>query len=122
MRENDVRDKTSIVGVGATDFSRSSGRTELRLAVEASLAALGDAGLRADEIDGVVQSDHDNVHAFDLAATLGITQETLSDIERGRRPLPAKRIGRLPPAIRTAVRAAIASWHRCMAEEAERGT
>lgn len=35
----------AIVGIGATDFSKDSGRSELRLAAEAVTAALADAGL-----------------------------------------------------------------------------
>ena len=37
--------KAAIVGIGATDFSKNSGRSELRLAAEAVLDALDDAGL-----------------------------------------------------------------------------
>lgn len=37
--------KAVIAGIGATDFSKNSGRSELRLAAEAVTAALDDAGL-----------------------------------------------------------------------------
>jgi acetyl-CoA acetyltransferase len=37
-------DRAAIVGIGATEFSKQSGRTELRLACEAVTAALQDAG------------------------------------------------------------------------------
>ena len=39
------RDRCAIAGIGATEFSRDSGRSVLSLATEASLAALADAGL-----------------------------------------------------------------------------
>ena len=39
-----LKDKACIVGVGESAFSRGSGKTELRLMLEASLAALNDAG------------------------------------------------------------------------------
>ena len=42
-----------IVGIGRSDFSRDSGRTTLTLAAEAARAALGDAGLEPDAVDGV---------------------------------------------------------------------
>ena len=42
-----------IVGIGRSDFSRDSGRTTLALAAEAARAALGDAGLEPDAVDGV---------------------------------------------------------------------
>lgn len=44
----------SIVGIGCTEYSKNSGRTTLRLAVEAAQAAIRDAGLSAKDIDGVM--------------------------------------------------------------------
>ena len=46
--------KAAIVGIGATDFSKNSGRSELRLASEAVLDALDDAGLTPADVDGMV--------------------------------------------------------------------
>ena len=45
--------KAAIVGIGATEFSKNSGRSELRLAVEAITAALEDAGIDREEVDGL---------------------------------------------------------------------
>jgi acetyl-CoA acetyltransferase len=45
--------KAAIVGIGATDFSKNSGRSELRLAAEAVLDALDDAGLSPSDVDGL---------------------------------------------------------------------
>src|SRR3954470_11661094 len=42
--------KAAIAGVGMTDLSRRSGRTELQLAVEASRQAIEEAGQRPDAI------------------------------------------------------------------------
>ncbi len=50
----DHRDRCAIVGIGATDFSRDSGRSDLSLAAQAALAALDDAGLTAADVDGIV--------------------------------------------------------------------
>ena len=36
---------TIIAGIGQTEFSKESGRSELQLAAEASRAAIADAGL-----------------------------------------------------------------------------
>ena len=47
--------KTSIVGLGQTEFSKNSGRSELKLALEAILGALEDAGLEVNDIDGLVR-------------------------------------------------------------------
>lgn len=68
----DLRRKAAIVGIGATEFSRDSGRSERRLAVEAVLAALADAGISADEIDGIVGSDYDDTNQLDLINALGL--------------------------------------------------
>ena len=48
-----LRDRTAIVGIGATEFSKDSGRSELRLAVEAISAAVADAGLELGDVDGL---------------------------------------------------------------------
>ena len=38
-------DRTAIAGIGFTEFSKNSGRSELQLAVEAGKAAIDDAGI-----------------------------------------------------------------------------
>ncbi|MFC0452930.1 lipid-transfer protein [Rhodococcus jostii] len=43
----------AIVGIGATEFSKNSGRSELQLACEAVVAALADAGIDPSEVDGL---------------------------------------------------------------------
>ncbi|MCW1385023.1 lipid-transfer protein [Novosphingobium sp. KCTC 2891] len=52
--------KTAIAGYGATEFSKNSGRSELRLAVEATLSALDDAGIDPSEVDGISTYTMDN--------------------------------------------------------------
>jgi acetyl-CoA acetyltransferase len=61
----------AIVGVGSTEYSRHSGRSESRLAVEAVTAALADAGLTAKTIDGIVCYP-DGPPAEDLISGLGL--------------------------------------------------
>jgi acetyl-CoA acetyltransferase len=46
--------ETAIVGIGQTEFSKHSGRSELQLAGEAVAAAVVDAGLTPADIDGAV--------------------------------------------------------------------
>jgi acetyl-CoA acetyltransferase len=70
--EQTHRDRCAIVGIGSTDFTRASGRSELSLATQASLAALADAGLTAADVDGIIRCDMDNVRGNDLAHSLGI--------------------------------------------------
>jgi len=49
-----LRDKYAIAGIGYTDFTKQSNRTTRSLASEACLKAINDAGIDADEIDGIV--------------------------------------------------------------------
>ena len=67
-----LRRKAAIVGIGATEFSRSSGRSEQRLAVEAILEALRDAGLEPDDIDGIINSDYEPTNQVDVVNAMGL--------------------------------------------------
>ena len=69
---NALRDKAAIVGIGETDYSKNSGRTELGLAVEAIKAALDDAGLEASDVDGLVRYEMDSVDEVALTSHLGL--------------------------------------------------
>jgi acetyl-CoA acetyltransferase len=60
-----------IVGIGATEFSKASGRSELRLATEATLAALADAGLERGAVDGAVTFTMDSTPETELARSAG---------------------------------------------------
>ena len=62
----------AIVGVGETDYSRESGRTELALSLQAILAALDDAGIEPNEVDGLMKWWVDTSAEADVAANLGI--------------------------------------------------
>lgn len=64
--------KTSIVGIGQTEFSVASGRSELQLAVEAITAAISDAGLEIDDIDGLVRFTWDNTTEAAILNALGL--------------------------------------------------
>jgi acetyl-CoA acetyltransferase len=68
--------RTAIAGIGATEFSKHSGRSTLRLAVECSDAAIRDAGLRPDQIDGMVLFTVEDNHEIDVARSLGIPELT----------------------------------------------
>ena len=67
-----MTDQTAIAGVGVTEFSMNSGRSELRLALESITAALEDAGLRPDEVDGLVALGMDNNEQQAIARGLGL--------------------------------------------------
>ncbi|MFF8656951.1 lipid-transfer protein [Streptomyces huasconensis] len=64
--------KAAIVGIGATEFSKDSGRSELRLAVEAVRAALDDAGLSPADVDGMVTFTMDTNPEITVAQAAGI--------------------------------------------------
>jgi len=68
--------RTAIAGIGQTEFSKDSGRSELQLAAEASLAAIHDAGLEPADIDGMVTFTVDNTAEPALMDCLGINDLT----------------------------------------------
>ncbi|MDH6285734.1 lipid-transfer protein [Rhodococcus opacus] len=64
--------KAAIAGIGATDFSKNSGRSELRLAAEAVTAALDDAGLTPADVDGLTSFTMDTNTEAAVARSVGI--------------------------------------------------
>ncbi len=68
--------ETAIAGIGATEFSKHSGRSTLRLAAECAEAAIRDAGLRPDQIDGMVNFTVEENPEIDVARNLGIKELT----------------------------------------------
>ncbi|RZU53682.1 acetyl-CoA acetyltransferase [Krasilnikovia cinnamomea] len=62
----------AVAGIGATEFSKNSGRSELRLAVEAVRAALDDAGLAPSDVQGLATFTMDHTAEVALARELGI--------------------------------------------------
>lgn len=63
--------RAAIVGIGQTEFSKNSGRSELRLACEAVMAALGDAGLAPRDVDGLATFTMDNNPEIEVARAIG---------------------------------------------------
>jgi acetyl-CoA acetyltransferase len=68
----------SIVGIGQTEFSKSAGRSETQLACESIAAALIDAGLTTDDVDGLVSYTIDPVEETELVRALGIPSVSFS--------------------------------------------
>ncbi|MEV0947494.1 lipid-transfer protein [Rhodococcus sp. NPDC049939] len=68
--------KAVIAGIGATDFSKNSGRSELRLAAEAVTAALEDAGLTPADVDGLTSFTMDTNTEAAVARSVGIPELT----------------------------------------------
>ncbi|MEU3052807.1 lipid-transfer protein [Streptomyces griseus] len=71
-RADTLGGKAAIVGIGATEFSKDSGRSELKLAVEAVRAALDDAGLTPADVDGLVTFTMDTSPEITVAQAAGI--------------------------------------------------
>ncbi|MEU5849870.1 lipid-transfer protein [Saccharopolyspora shandongensis] len=69
-----ITGEAAIVGIGATEFSKDSGRSELQLAAEAVRAALADAGLEPSDVDGLVSFTMDNNTETAVARELGIPE------------------------------------------------
>jgi acetyl-CoA acetyltransferase len=68
-----IRNKAAIVGVGETEFSKNSGRSTLRMALETIMQALDDAGLRPSDIDGVVKmAANRDIDELDLVRAMGL--------------------------------------------------
>ncbi|MFD9206832.1 lipid-transfer protein [Streptomyces sioyaensis] len=71
-RPDSLGGRAAIAGIGATEFSKDSGRSELKLAVEAVRAALDDAGLTPADVDGMVTFTMDTNPEITVAQAAGI--------------------------------------------------
>ena len=70
--QNRLKDAGAIVGIGATEFSKESGRSDLQLAIEACEAAIFEAGLEPSQIDGMVTLTAETNPEIEIAKNLGI--------------------------------------------------
>ncbi len=71
-----LNNEAAIVGIGQTDFSKNSGRSELQLAAECVKAAIADAGLKPSDIDGLTSFTLDTSDEVEVARSVGIPQLT----------------------------------------------
>ena len=83
-----LRDATAIAGVGATAQGKLPGSTPLTLAVEAFKRALDDAGLRKDQIDGLMTmagtvSPEGPLNYLRVGAALGIDPRFTGTLNMG---------------------------------------
>ena len=79
-----LKDKYAIVGIGQTEFSKDSGRTTRALGVEAVRMAMVDAGLKADEGDGMLSySGNDSTDSPTISSDLGIRLNFYMDVNGG---------------------------------------
>lgn len=80
-----LKDKYAIVGIGYTPQGHIPGRTSLSFHLEASINAIADAGLRREEIDGLIcyrvfppGSNESLVTPYLVAQHLGISPTYMS--------------------------------------------
>jgi acetyl-CoA acetyltransferase len=66
-----LKDEAVIAGIGQTEFSKNSGRSELQLACEAVKAALDDCGLPPSKVDGLVTFSMDTNDEVEVAQAVG---------------------------------------------------
>lgn len=88
MSRDDSRNiagKTAIVGVGETVYYKraQSPEAETRLCLEAILAAVSDAGLSIDDIDGFASYSNDRNEPSRIASTLGLPELRFSNMVWG---------------------------------------
>jgi acetyl-CoA acetyltransferase len=67
-----LKDQAAIVGIGQTEFSKNSGRSELQLACEAVRGAIRDAGLSPSDVDGMTTFTLDTSDDIEIARAVGI--------------------------------------------------
>jgi acetyl-CoA acetyltransferase len=68
--------RVAVAGIGATEFSKDSGRSELQLAAEAVTAAVADAGLRPADVDGLVTFTMETNPEIEVARAAGLGELT----------------------------------------------
>jgi acetyl-CoA acetyltransferase len=68
--------KAAIVGIGATEFSKNSGRSELQLALEACVAACDDAGISPTQVNGLSTFTMETNPESEILRGLGIPELT----------------------------------------------
>jgi len=84
VSKDELRDRTAVVGVGFTEFSKNSGVSTAALAARAVQAAVRDAGLSMTDIDGMVSySVGDSTEPRMLAPMLGISDLKFTNHQAG---------------------------------------
>ncbi len=75
-----LRNQTAIVGIGCTEFSNRSGRSEYQLALEASVAACKDAGISPHDIDCITIPAYQTTTVDEAAMINGLGIRNLSHL------------------------------------------
>jgi acetyl-CoA acetyltransferase len=67
-----IQDRIAIVGIGHLPFAKDIGRPIADTAVEAIQLALADAGLEAEDVDGMSMLEMEATHEVSIARRLGV--------------------------------------------------
>ena len=67
-----IQDRVAIVGIGHLPFAKDIGRPISDTAVEAIQLALDDAGLEAEDVDGMSMLEMEATHEVSIARRLGV--------------------------------------------------
>jgi len=67
-----LKDKTAIVGIGETAFSKNLPESEFQLACQAIKAALDDAGIHPSEVDALSCYTYEETPEFEIARSVGM--------------------------------------------------
>lgn len=117
-----IHDRACIVGIGHTEYSKDSGRSELQLACEAIGAAIADAGLTSADIDGVAKYTMDNNDPIAIARCLGLPQlRYFGEVAYGGGGGPVGTVMLAAMAVATGQAKAVVAF-RAMNERSGRGT
>jgi acetyl-CoA acetyltransferase len=74
-----IQDRVAVVGIGHLPFAKDIGRPIADTAVEAIQLALDDAGLEAEDVDGMSMLEMEATHEVSIARRLGVRQLTWWD-------------------------------------------
>jgi acetyl-CoA acetyltransferase len=66
-----LKNEAAIAGIGLTEFSKSSGVSELSLAAQCISAAIDDAGIKPEEVDGLASYTLDSTDEVEVARAVG---------------------------------------------------
>ncbi len=117
-----ISNQACIVGIGHTEYSKDSGRSELKLACEAIGAAIEDAGLTPADIDGIAKYTMDNNDPVDITRSLGIPHlRYFGEVAYGGGGGPVGTIMLAAMAVATGQAKAVVAF-RAMNERSGRGT